>query len=357
MSFLNRVLEPPRYGFERDGQLVVPTKKEMFSEFFHRMNIFRSKKNWIQFWGWGSTFILMIPLAIFFVKYFSISLFVWAFVYSMILLGTHGTIYYHRYSTHRAYTFAHPFWRFITKNLVIKIIPEEAYVISHHVHHALSEEPGDPYNVNGGFWYCFLADVIHQPIAKDLNPKEYQRVAQMVNHTGIYINTYEQYQKWGSICHPLPMIGTFALNWSFWYGVFYLIGGHALAMCSFGAAGFWGFGVRTFNFAGHGAGEDKRRDGVDFNRKDKSINQAWPGLVTGEWHNNHHLFPNGARAGFLKTQLDGAWHYIQFLHWIGGVSHYRDFTEEYFKHHYNPYMEKQRALKASAVGHGEQVLN
>jgi stearoyl-CoA desaturase (delta-9 desaturase) len=54
----------------------------------------------------------------------------------MIIMGTHGTIWFHRYCTHKSFTFRHGIWRFITQNLVIKTIPEEVYVVSHHVHHA-----------------------------------------------------------------------------------------------------------------------------------------------------------------------------------------------------------------------------
>jgi superfamily II DNA or RNA helicase len=57
------------------------------------------------------------------------------------------------------------------KNLMIKLIVEEAYVVSHHVHHLLSEQPGYPYNVNGGFWYCFLADANHQGVNRDLDER------------------------------------------------------------------------------------------------------------------------------------------------------------------------------------------
>jgi stearoyl-CoA desaturase (delta-9 desaturase) len=219
--------------------------------------------------------------------------------------------------------------------------PGETYVISHHVHHHLSEQPGAPYNVNGGWWYCFLADVIHQPIAKNLSQSDYHRLTKLLDHTGVKINSYEQYQIWGSLCHPLYTLLSFSLNWLFWYGVFYWIGGHALAITIFASAGFWAFGVRTFNFSGHGGGKDKRRDGVDFNRKDLSINQLWPGLVTGEWHNNHHLYPNGARAGFLPYQLDYAWYFILFYKGIGGITFYRDYKDQFMVNHYIPYLAKK----------------
>ncbi len=260
----------------------------------------------------------------------------------MVILGTHGTIWYHRYATHRGYTFSHPFWRFITKNLVIKIIPDELYVVSHHVHHYVPEKPGDPYNAHGGWLYCFLADAIHQPIAKNLSRSDYQRAIHLMDHTGIHMNSYEQYQKWGSICHPAWTLLHFTLNWAFWWGAFYLIGGTALAVAIFASAGVWAVGVRTFNYDGHGGGKDKRKTGIDFNRKDLSINQLWPGLVTGEWHNNHHLYPRGARAGFLPHQLDYAWYYIIICAKLGMVDSYRDDKARFFEEHYNPYLAQQK---------------
>ena len=44
------------------------------------------------------------------------------------------------------------------------------------------------------------------------------------------------------------------------------------------------------------------------------------GLFSGEWHNNHHLYPGSARAGFLKGQLDLVWVYIFVLHKAGMIS-------------------------------------
>jgi sn-1 stearoyl-lipid 9-desaturase len=341
MPFLARVLQAPSYGFSQNEELVIPTRKTLLREFFSRINFFADKRNWIAAFSWAATLAFAVPLAVFLFHYFSLPLLAAAFLYSMVVLGTHGTIWYHRYSTHRAFQFSHPFYRFIVKNLVVKIIPDELYVVSHHVHHLMSEKPGDPYNVNGGWLYCFLADAIHQPIARDLNEHDYGRVVEMMAHTGIRINSYEQYRRWGSVCHPLYTTIHFALNWIFWYSAFYFMGGHALATCLFGACGVWGIGVRTFNFDGHGAGKDKRQDGIDFYRKDHSINQLWPGLVTGEWHNNHHLFPNGARAGFLPYQLDYAWWGILVLKSFGGVTSYRDYKDQFYSRYYNPYLEQK----------------
>lgn len=336
MAFLDHVLQPPSYGWRNEqGALVRPDKGTILKEFFSRLNIFRDRKNWLPFFSWLKVLCLIPFLVLFIFKFFSLPLLAAAFVYSMIIMGTHGTIWHHRYCTHGAYRFKNRLWRFLTQQLTISIIPEEIYVISHHVHHAKSDRPGDPYNAQAGFWYCFLADVNHQPIAKDLDEADYGRIKRLMAHTGVRGNTYTQYQRWGSYAKPASSLAAWLFNWSFWYVAFFLLGGHALACTLFGAAGVWAVGVRTFNYDGHGHGKDKQRDGVDYNRKDKSINQLWPGLVAGEWHNNHHLYPKSARSGFKAHQLDMAWLFIRLMHRFGAVSSYRDdkvnFLEKYVR--------------------------
>ncbi len=343
MHLLDRALEPPAYGWmDKNENLVKPRHKEILHEFFSRLNCIKNRKNWLPFFSWAKIVILIPFLFLFFFKYFSFGILAIAFVYSMVLMGTHGTIWYHRYCTHGAYKFSHPFWRLLTRNLTLSIIPEEIYVISHHVHHAKSDQPGDPYNATAGFLYCFLADVNHQPIARNLNESDYGRLVSLMKHTGVKTNTYAQYQEWGSLANPAREITGCLLNWSFWYAVFYLLGGNALACALFGAAGFWAIGVRTFNFEGHGKGKDKRKDGSDFNRKDLSVNQLWPGFVAGEWHNNHHLYPSSARSGFLKYQVDFAWYYIKFMNRIGAVSSYHDSKHLFLEQYHKPYLETSK---------------
>jgi len=336
MTFLDTVLDPPAYGWaDQKGELSKPTAAQIWKEFFSRLNIFKTRKNWLPVFSWFKVLMTIPMLAMFIFYYFSWPLLGAAFIYSMIVMGTHGTIWHHRFCTHNAYQFKNKFWKFFTQNLTISMIPEEIYVVSHHVHHAKSDMPGDPYNASAGFLYCFLADVNHQPIAKDLTEKDYYRATRLMKHTGITPNTYAQYQKWGSIANPARTILATVLNWGFWYAAFYLIGGHGLACTLFGAAGIWAVGVRTFNYEGHGKGKDMRRDHTDFNRNDMSINQLWPGFVAGEWHNNHHLFPKSARTGFLPHQIDIAYYYIFLMHKLGPIAAYRDSKQDFYNDHVN----------------------
>jgi stearoyl-CoA desaturase (delta-9 desaturase) len=332
MAFIDQVLQVPSYGWaDSKGELVKPSLKQLYAEAFSRINIFKTKKNWIPFINWF-TAVCMLPFLFFFLfKFFSLPLLIVFIVYSMIIMSTHGTIWFHRYSTHRSYTFSHPIWRFLTQNLVLRTFPEEVYVVSHHVHHLKSDKPGDPYNSHAGIMYCMLSDVNHQAIAKDLSETDYAKVSNFISHTGVWRNSYQQYLKWGSIASPFYTVGLLILNWAFWYGIFFLIGGHGLACALFSAALFWFVLVRAFNYTGHGGGKVKHVDGIDFDRSNLSINQTRPGLFSGEWHNNHHMYPESARAGFLPYQIDLAWIYIYCLFKVGAVSKYHDAKKQFLE--------------------------
>lgn len=345
-QFLQRVLEPPAYGWERDGAFYKPGTREIMAHWVSRMNFFATRKNWLPFTNWVWTLGLLPFLIVFATKYFSWPLLLVGFLYAMVALGTVNIVWLHRYCTHQAFTFSHPFYRFIIRNLTIRLVPEEIYVVSHHVHHAYTEEPGDPYNAHGGRLYCLLAGELHQPIARDLSPEDYARIVAMMKHTGVVANSYEQYQRWGSVCHPARLYAHFALNWAFWYAAFYAMGGHGLACAIFGVSALWAIGIRDFNYDAHGCGKDKRRDGDDFNRKDLSINQLFAGTVSGEWHNNHHAFPGGVRSGFMWWQLDTAYGLILLVKLLGGISSMRDYKARFFEKYVKPYEAAKRAKAA-----------
>lgn len=330
MAFIDKVLQVPSYGwFDPDGNLIKPSAGQLWREAFRRTNVLKSKKNWIPFINWALA-VAMLPFLYFFIRdYLSWFLVGAAIVYAMIIMSTHGTIWYHRYSTHRAYTFTSPIGRFITQNLVVRTFPEEVYVVSHHVHHLRSDKPGDPYNSQGGILYCMLSDVNHQAIAKDLNESEYSKVSNFISHTGVMVNSYKAYLKWGSVANPYYTVGLLVLNWIFWFTVFTLVGGPGLACALFSGALFWYVLVRAFNYTGHGGGQKKHVDGIDFDRSNLSINQTRPGYFSGEWHNNHHMYPESARAGFLKYQLDLAWIYIYCMYKIRVVGRYNDSKKEF----------------------------
>ncbi len=359
MKFIDKVLQEPSYGWsDEQGELVIPSVKTLYKEAFSRINIFKTKKNWTSLNNWLVT-ALMLPFLLFFVfKYFSFGLSVLSFLYGMVIMGTHATVWHHRYCTHKAYEFSHPFWKFVIQNLVIRTFPEELYVVSHHVHHAKSDKPGDPYNPKGGLMYCMLADVNHQSIAKNLNEDEYGKASNFLKHTGVWINSYSKYLKWGSITNPFYTVGLWLFNWAFWYSVLYLIGGHPLACALFGGAMCWFVLVRAFNYTGHGNGKVKHVDGIDFDRSNLSINQVRTGLLCGEWHNNHHLYPRSARAGFLPFQPDISWALIFLLYKAGAVSSYHDSKNDFQKKYiYNTNTASKVQVNQSSLTNNPKVTS
>lgn len=349
MKLLDYILIEPRYKWvDEQGEFVKPTVRQILSEYFYRMNFFRDSKNWFPFMAWFWILCLLPFFILFFTKYFTWGLLLTGAIYGMVIMGSHGTMWYHRYSTHNAFVFKNKFWRFISQQLVIKVIPEELYVVSHHIHHDRSDRPGDPYNAFGGFLYCFLADTNHQLMNRNLSPEDYKVACKMLEHTGCSINSYEAYQKYGTIVSPWYIMISWILNWTFWGFVFYYIGeylnitggGWALVTAMFSGTFVWSIGVRTFNFGGHGAGKGKKAWGEsDFFRGDYSINQLWPGFVAGEWHNNHHVYGSSARAGFLPYQLDLPFLYVKLINFLGGIESYRDNKKQFYENYVIPFKE------------------
>jgi stearoyl-CoA desaturase (delta-9 desaturase) len=351
--FLKRVLQEPSYGWQRDGALYVPSRAEIWREWRARLNPFASRKAWLSLMVWGFMLLLLPFGAVFVLRYFSWTLMLVGFLYSMVWTGTHGTIYLHRFGTHQAFTFTNRYYRFVCQNLSLKIVPEEVYIVSHHVHHAYADEAGDPYNARAGWLYCFLAGDLHQRISPTLSSKDYANVSGLLEHTGLRPNSYEQYRRWGSVTHPARLLAHYLLNWVFWYAAFYALGGHALATALFGWAAVWAFGIRAHNFDLHAGGKDKRRDGVDFDRSSLAVNALWPGLVAGEWHNNHHLFPGSVRAGFLPWQLDVSFAFIWFYRLLGGVKSWRNYRGRFYERHYLPYQAARAAAREALTSDAE----
>src|SRR5579884_599667 len=120
-SFIDNLLYTPSYGWkDKSGDLVVPTKRQLWHEAFSRINIFKTRKNWISFVSFLMLACMLPFFLLFLFHYFTWYLMIAVVVYSMMIMGTHGTIWFHRYCTHKSYGFSHPVWRFITQNLVIK---------------------------------------------------------------------------------------------------------------------------------------------------------------------------------------------------------------------------------------------
>lgn len=326
-----KFLKLPSYPFfDNEGRLYIPSKKQLLMEFFKNINIFNSKKNWLAFYSWFIFLACMVYFFYYLMNFYRIQYLAIILLYPLFILNIHSTCYLHRYSSHRAFKFSSLFWAQVFKILVPKIVIEESFAISHYVHHSIPDQPGDPYNPKGGWLYCFLADANHQMIARDLAEKDYLKLAGLIRHTGIYVNSYKQYLRWGSISHPFFTLLEIISSWVFTYLLMKTIFNHEIALAFLAGASTWAFTIRNFNYKSHGSGIDKRTK-VDLDLNSWAINKWLPGMVAGEWHSNHHLFPKSARNGFRSNELDLSFYMIKILKSMNIIENYHDSLDEFRK--------------------------
>jgi len=219
----------------------------------------------------------------------------WLFVLMQWLTGGLGIcLCYHRLLTHRSFQIPKPieylfafFGCLAWQNGPIK------WVAVHRIHHARSDEPGDPHSPGRGFWWAHMGWLFTFTEELD-NYEQYKEFAPDLARDPVYrfLNrTFGFYQ------FPLAIL-------------FYALGGWPFV--------FWGVIFRTVfmwhatwlvNSAAHTWGYRTWAVG------DRSTNNGWVALFTyGEgWHNNHHAFPKSAAHGLKWWEVDLTYLTIRFL--------------------------------------------
>jgi fatty-acid desaturase len=331
-TFLRRALKPPSYGWVSGTNH--PSDAAIRRELLDNLAVHRDRRHFLTAFTWGVWAVLGIMLIVWAVGFASWISLAAGLAYTFLYLPQYGTFYFHRYGTHRAWRFRHPLFAWMAKHMTIRVIPEELYILSHHVHHRYADQDGDPYDPRGGWWYCFLADANHQSVAWDLDAGDYRRARAVLSHLAVRTNDYVGYQRWGMIAKPGRLVLEFVGNWVAWALVLWWLGGWPVVFGVFGWSTYWLWGIRNFNFRAHGRGGDMRVDGEDFYRGDLSVNRSLSAWLASEWHNHHHLFPRSARNGYLWWQLDVVYWVVRGLHAVGVISSYRDDTPRFFAEHY-----------------------
>ena len=133
MALTDRILQEPRYGWaDSNGMLVKPLLKHCLQRRFI-MSIFPLKKNWITAISW----IMAVSMLLFYFcllkLYFPAKMGIFL-LYAMIIMSTHGTIWFHRYCTHHRLYIQSPGMAFYYKILSLKHFRRDICTL-HHVHH------------------------------------------------------------------------------------------------------------------------------------------------------------------------------------------------------------------------------
>ena len=172
-----------------------------------------------------------------------------------------------------------------------------AWVVTHRIHHAHTDAPGDPHTPRDGSWWAHMGWVL-RGTAQRYDREVCMRYAPDLMKDPVH--------RWFERLYYVPII----------------VLGMALLAIGGWSMLFWGVFLRvTFNLhttwlvnsATHLWG------GRRFETKDDSRNSWWVALLTwgGGWHNNHHAHPTAAKHGLAWYEVDMNWWGIRTLKLLG----------------------------------------
>lgn len=222
-------------------------------------------------------------------------------MYFVTMIGI--TIGFHRHFAHSAFH-AKPMLRIILAILGSMAAegPLNYWVATHRRHHKFSDTSGDPHSPfvkedkKLGFW----EGIWHSHVGWTFNHKLTNTFifAKDLIQDPIMTKISQLYYLWILLGLGIPAI-VGGLITRTWIGAFsgFLWGG-CLRIFLQHHMGFW-----TVGSLAHLLGNRP------FETHDLSRNNVWVAIFTGgEWHNNHHAFPNAAIMGFHWWQMDiGGW--------------------------------------------------
>ena len=254
---------------------------------------------------WGTIFFMLVIHILSIValqpKFWSIPSVVTLFFFYWLTACLGVTLGYHRLLSHRA--FIVPLWLerfFATCGAISCQHGPIDWVGLHRHHHSFSDTEVDHHNSKRGFWYSHMGWMFKDVEALKAVPKLSRDLIKDPYYR--FLNKYFLFLQ-------IPIgLSLFAI------GEKLGVGGWALVL--------WGIPLRLVvvyhitwlvNSATHCWGT------VAFDSGDESRNNAWVAALTfGEgWHNNHHAFPNSAKQGLFRGQIDLTWEHIKFLARLG----------------------------------------
>ena len=234
-------------------------------------------------------------------KYWSIPSVTTLFFFYWLTACLGVTLGYHRLLSHRS--FIVPLWLerfFATCGAISCQHGPIDWVGLHRHHHSFSDTEVDHHNSKRGFWWSHMGWMFEDVEALKAVPKLSRDLIKDPYYR--FLNKYFLFLQ-------IPIgLTLFALGQKIG------VGGWALVL--------WGIPLRLVvvyhitwlvNSATHCWGT------VAFDSGDESRNNAWVAALTfGEgWHNNHHAFPNSAKQGLFRGQIDLTWEHIKLLGRLG----------------------------------------
>ncbi len=230
-------------------------------------------------------------------------MFNWKAVLVAILLwwvsGSLGAgIGFHRLLTHRSYKTPKLVEYFLTICGTLALEGAPIYwVVTHRIHHAHADGPGDPHTPRDGGWWSHMGWILSGTAQQFDNLVVAHYAPDLVkDRFHVWLNRFYWL--------PLALVGLALLTLGGWsylmWGIFFRV--------TFNLHATW-----LVNSATHMWGTRR------FSTPDDSRNNWWVALLTfGEgWHNNHHAHPTAARHGLAWYEIDINWWGIRVMQFLG----------------------------------------
>ncbi len=247
-------------------------------------------------WRLGTPFVLLnaTVLAAIFVRWSWSALALGAVSYLARAFGI--TAFYHRCFAHRAFRVPRAV-QFAGALLGAAAAQRGPlwWAAHHREHHLYTDRPGDPHSpVVDGFWYSHVLWIFDP----DNAATRYSRVGDLARFPELDLLDRFEYAAPGALLAGCALFGA--------------LSGPAGPLAGALSMAVWGFVLPTVllyhstfavNSLAHRFGSRR------FDTRDESRNN-WliSALVLGEgWHNNHHRFPNSARQGLARREIDPTW--------------------------------------------------
>ena len=204
---------------------------------------------------------------------------------------------FHRLLTHRGYKTPKLVEYFLTLCGTLALEGGHIlWVVTHRIHHAHTDVPGDPHTPRDGGWWAHIGWMLKGPAQKhDWSVVEHYAPDLVKDRFHVWLNRLY----WV----PLVLLGFGLL----WFGGWPYLMWAIFFRVTFNLHATW-----LVNSATHMWG--RRR----FVTRDDSKNNWWVALLTfGEgWHNNHHAHPTSARHGLAWYEIDLNWWGIRVMQFL-----------------------------------------
>ena len=243
----------------------------------------------------------------------------WSSVVTVLLLwwvsGSLGVgMGFHRLLTHRGYKAPKAVEYFLTFCGLLALEGGAInWVVTHRLHHSMTDKPGDPHTPRDGKWWSHIGWIM-RGTAQQHAPSVMRRYAPDLMKDPVHVWLNRLYFV------PLIVLGVVLLA----------VGGWGLMLCgiflrvTLGLHATW-----LVNSATHLWGTRR------FETTDDSTNSWWVALLTfGEgWHNNHHAYPRAAKHGLTWYEIDMNWWGISTLKLLGLAKDIRLISKDQLQMH------------------------